>query len=272
MKVKWELAYYLIKAKKDVDSILFISKNIEQLKYIGLKDRVDSIRSDFFINCCIVLDNSVCNSKTMKKELCRREPIIERIYYERDKNCAHKDECYKSKEYSSIQEIADEMQSMITNVMTVCLEYLPNILTLDFVAHDKELFRLIYQTTAEVEKHIMKSKYAQGKYDSDEKGRSFKILHDIDEWRSISEDERPNYCVMFKDGLCLNEGLQERQDSCILFNLLFNKNIWCSANKNVRDKVDRLTELGCFDEYGRIMPPLEDLFLLEEAMEVLIDD
>ena len=38
---QWEIARYLIDAKKCVDSVLYISENAERLRYFGLKELVD---------------------------------------------------------------------------------------------------------------------------------------------------------------------------------------------------------------------------------------
>ena len=39
---KWELARYLIDAKKCVDSIMYIDENLVALKNIGVREKVDS--------------------------------------------------------------------------------------------------------------------------------------------------------------------------------------------------------------------------------------
>ena len=102
---KWELSRYLIDAKKSVDSILFINEHIKKIANLDIRGRVASLRRDFYINCCVVLDKSFPKDK---KKICEDE-VISSIYYERDKNGAHKDENYNPKEYNSFLAMADDM-------------------------------------------------------------------------------------------------------------------------------------------------------------------
>ena len=83
---KWELSRYLIDAKKCVDSIIFISDNIKAITNIDVRDKVNSKRNSFYINCCVVLDKSFPKKK---KALCDSDEIAKELYYERDKNSAH---------------------------------------------------------------------------------------------------------------------------------------------------------------------------------------
>ena len=140
MLSEWELARYVIDAKKCIDSIMFISDNLSKLRHIDIKKRTNSIRNEFFINCCIILDDTFGKCK---KELCNSDEVIKSLYYERDKNTAHKDINYKAKIYKSFREMIIDMKCQLKHLKKVCKDYLPVELTLDFVSHDKELFRLI---------------------------------------------------------------------------------------------------------------------------------
>ena len=70
---KWELARYLIDAKKCVDSILFIEENKSRLVNIGLRDEVSLLRQRFYINCGVVLDAQF--PKREKKTICDKNEI-----------------------------------------------------------------------------------------------------------------------------------------------------------------------------------------------------
>lgn len=155
MKGKWELARYLLDAKKDVDSMWYIAENAALLKYLNLRKKTNDLRREFYIDCCVVVDELVSSKKRSKKELCANDAIINRIYYERDKNSAHKDEQYRENEYSSLLEIKKEMQEQIIHVKGVAAECLPDNLTLDFVCYDREMFRFIHHVTADVEDEII---------------------------------------------------------------------------------------------------------------------
>ena len=91
---KWELAYYLIDAKKSIDTIMFMNQNKDKLNNISYKDNLKKCLSDFHIKCGIVLDNYIKASKEKKINICERNKLIRKVYYERDKNSAHKDANY----------------------------------------------------------------------------------------------------------------------------------------------------------------------------------
>lgn len=44
---EWELARYLIDAKKNIDSLLFIQLNIEKLTYLNIKERFVKFKWNF---------------------------------------------------------------------------------------------------------------------------------------------------------------------------------------------------------------------------------
>lgn len=104
MMTKWEFARYLIDAKKCVDSVLYIFINAEELRYIDLRKKINEIRNEFYIKCCVVIDKYIENSKQKKKGLCNTDEIINSLYYERDKNSAHKDEKYQAQQFDSLSE------------------------------------------------------------------------------------------------------------------------------------------------------------------------
>ncbi|MBR4434507.1 MAG: hypothetical protein IKS90_00175 [Clostridia bacterium] len=247
---KWELARYLIDAKKNVDSVLYISEHGQELSNINLRDKINNIRRSFFINCCVVLDKSV-----KKKEICASDKVIDSIYRERDKNGAHKDEDYQPKEYTSIYEIADEMKAQIIKVRKVCAESLPDCITLDFVPHDRELFRLVNGVNSNAEEIINKTKYPlRNTPITISAGFSKRIFHDTEDIRKIPESEKSDYAVVFENGINQYEGIQNRQDSCILVNVLYGQNIWCSVNSENFAVVEKWTKLGMIDTYGRPVP------------------
>ncbi len=99
---KWELASYLIEAKKVIDSLWYIILNEKQIDNLDLRSKVKDLRRKFYLNCGYVLENSGLN----KKDICARNDTIKGIFYERDKNEAHKDEDYKGKNRNEI--VVDE--------------------------------------------------------------------------------------------------------------------------------------------------------------------
>ena len=259
----WMLARYLIDAKKCVDSIIYISDNAEQLQYINLRERITQARDRFYINCAIVLDGHISNKRIAKRILCDEDDIVNAVYYERDKNAAHKDDNYEAVEFNSLSEMIDLMKQQISHIKDVCKESLPEVLSLDFVSHDRELFRMIHHLTKDEEEEIYKRKYPlRGAIDETIKSNDHAIIkeifHDTEDLKKIPHDKIQNYAVVMEDGICFEEGIQTRQDACIRINTLFGLNMWCSVNEESLVELKELKALGCFDEYGIIQAPPEN--------------
>lgn len=275
MKSKWELARYLIDAKKNVDSMWFVADNVKQLQYIDLRKKIRDLHAEFCLKCCFLLDEYILLREIRKKDLCAEDSVINRIYYERDKNIAHKDDQYLELDYPSIYGKKEEMEKQIIRVREVTTDCLPDILTLDFVPHDRELFRIVHRLNADEEDAISKRKYPyRDSFQDKGEGRVYKVFSDTEDIRKIPDNQKSEYAVVEENGICFNEGVQTRQDACIRFNVLWNQNMWCSINKALMDKVKKLTELGYFDAFGIIQPLPRDPILrakIEIILETLID-
>ena len=242
---KWELARYLIDAKKNIDSLLFIQLNIEKLTYLNIKERFDKIQMEFYLKLCYILDDVF---KKNKKQICASNKVIKAIYDKRDKNNAHKDKNYIPKNYQSWNEIITIMKEQIEEVRKVCFEKLPNVLTLDYVPHDKELFRFIHGINKEKEDQINNQKYTIYSNIENKTKINKKVFNDTEEIKTITDDERKDYAVLFKNGINFYEGIQERQDSCIKANVLFGLNVWCVFT-DVLKVIEKLREKGLINEY-----------------------
>lgn len=248
---EWELARYIIDTKKNIDSLLFIKLNFEKICNINLKEKIDTIQREFYIKLCVVLDDVF---KRKKKEICNTNSIINRIYNERDKDKAHKDKNYIPPNYTSLDDIINAMREEIQEVRKVCNDNLPSILTLDFVPHDKELFRFINGLTNDKEEEIKRKKYKLYETKNIFGNKITKnIFNDTEEIRHIKEEEKNNFAVIMKDGINFYEGLQERQDACIKLNVLFNGNMWCQMKKNLIDEIELLREYDIIDQYDMLL-------------------
>ena len=245
---KWELARYLIDAKKSVDSIIFIEDNKPALLNIGIKNEIDHLRQEFYINCDAILD--VRFPKGEKKRICEANETVRSIYYERDKHAAHKDANYKPKDYDSLMAMADEMQSQLLCVRQLCSDVLPDVITLDFVSHDRKLFRLIHHITPEIEEQIKKIKYPMyGQIPEDAKPLPpKKVFHDTEEIHQIPDGNKNDYAVIMDAGINTYEGVQNRQDWCIRINVLFGYNAWAQFNPEGMEIYERLRELSFYNE------------------------
>lgn len=246
---KWELARYLIDAKKCVDSISYIDNSSSIISNIDIRKKVNEKRDEFYIKCCIILDNKYKNTKH-KKAICCKDEIIRGLYYERDKNSAHKDPNYKASKYTSYAELVSVMKTQILHVKELCKEILPTNISLDFVPHDSDLFRLVHGLTAEKEEEISNVKYPfkETSKKNDDSSIDVKIFQDTEDIRDIEESEISNYGVLTENGINNYEGLQKRQDACIRINVLQGKNMWVTANMEAFNKFEQLKEIGFLDE------------------------
>lgn len=274
---EWENARYLIDAKKTVDSLIFISLNEKKLSNLNLQEKCENLRQKFYINVCVVLDRVFSKNK---KDICEHDSTINRIYYERDKHAAHKDEDYCPREYSSLHEEIEDKKSELMHVREVCKDILPEILTLDFVAHDKELFRYIFKISPDDEECIIKAKYPRVENefcyipenddllsDSDIEKRLSIIakqfgldsirLNKNETWsadivKELSDEDKKKIAYLIPDGLNSEEGLQNRQQACIYINIMFNQNIWVYPNDEVLDQIRNMKKDGILDEYETV--------------------
>jgi len=252
---KWELARYLIDAKKCVDNIIYIEKNIDFLENIDIREKVNTKRREFYINCCIILDKTFPKKK---KELCATDDIVQRLYYERDKNFAHKDSDYKSVAYNSLADMISDLQNQISHLKELCKEALPSVISLDFVPHDRELFRLINGLTVEKETSIDREKYPlKNSSTTNEKRKIYKIFHDIEELRDINNSDVNSFVTIVENGINDFEGLQYRQDFCIKSNVLYGQDMWCKVNLNSIKIMDELKRIDVIDKYN--IPQIESL-------------
>lgn len=222
---KWQLVRYIIDAKKDVDSISFISKSVLLLRNLDLRKIINYKLTEFYINLCIVYDKSLGSKKSQLK---KSDKIIEETYYQRDKNYAHKDEDYKKVEIQYDLLIAT-MQEQLQYCVKQCSNSLPEELTLDYVCYDRDLYRFINKIDYEKEEEIKKQSFPNYHKNDGNLLKPLKVFEDTEDIKNISNNE--NYAIIFDTGICEEEGLQNRQDSCIKFNVLHNTNVWCSLRK-----------------------------------------
>ena len=165
MKNKWENANFLITAKKCIDSFLYISNNILELSNLDLREKTDKLRQIFYINLVNVLDE-LFNTTTRRKNVRQSDKIINRIYYERNKKSAHNDDDYKPWIYNTLEEEIQDKKNELLHIKEVCAVVLPDIITIDFVPHDKELFRLVNRLNATLETDANRIKYPNSTFHS----------------------------------------------------------------------------------------------------------
>lgn len=246
---KWEIAQSLIDAKRVIDSLMYISNNIAKLGNLDIRSKTKALNDAFYISLCVVLDKTLGKKK---KAVCEGDSVIGRIYYERDKHAAHRDKSYKKREYASFSEEIAEKKNEILHVRKVCCDLLPSAITLDFVPHDRDLFRQIHHITPEKEEEIKRIKHPNYKRQENYEGidsKSYHVLYDIEDVGDLSETEKNDYCDVMEAGLNSYEGVQNRQDACIRINVLYNQNMWASVNYDALELIEEMKKSGLLDEF-----------------------
>ncbi|MCI6524631.1 MAG: hypothetical protein PUG97_02470 [bacterium] len=239
---KWELARYLIDAKKCVDSVLFIAENVKALSNLSLRDIVEDRQRKFYINVKVIYDKSV--SKADQKTLKSTDIIYEETCKERDKNYAHKDDNYIQPDYESILEIANIMKERLQHCFKLCKDSLPDVLTLDFIDYDRDLYRFLNKIDTEKEEELLSLQHPLYgvKPTEEELKNSFtrKVFNDTEDIKKINNPD--DYAVIMKSGLTVREGIQEMQDACVRINVLTNQNMWAEPNMKVIEEMKKMIE------------------------------
>lgn len=239
---KWELARYLIDAKKCVDSVLFIAENVKALSNLSLRDIVEDRQRKFYINVKVIYDKSV--SKADQKTLKSTDIIYEETCKERDKNYAHKDDNYIQPDYESILEIANIMKERLRHCFKLCKDSLPDVLTLDFIDYDRDLYRFLNKIDTEKEEELLSLQHPLYgvKPTEEELKNSFtrKVFNDTEDIKKINNPD--DYAVIMKSGLTVREGIQEMQDACVRINVLTNQNMWVEPNMKVIEEMKKMIE------------------------------
>lgn len=271
---KWELAKFLIDAKKDVDSILYCSLHSKEARFVDLKNKIELKKADFYINCCVVLDDAY--GRKEKKKLCAENQLIKENYYERDKNSAHKDYDYHGRNFACLDEMVKKMEEEIIGVKDACKNHLPEQLTLDFVPHDRETFRMINGiSNDEIEEKILKQKhplYHQNNGNGKIVSENVPVLQDISQLRHMPEEAKKKYCTIVDDGINSYEGLQNRQDWMIKTNCLFGTNMWVSPNLDSFKRMTRLQELGIYDQFEILHPEVLNNDKVKKELEKILKE
>lgn len=225
---EWQLARYLIDAKKCIDSLLYINHNFKKLNNLDLREIIESKLRHFYINLCIIIDYSY--KKKDLSEIKKNDETIRKIYYERDKNYAHKDENYQKEDFLKLNNLINRLKKELNYCLEKCKDKLPKDISIDYVSYDKNLFRFVNQISPELEQKIKSVLY------QNETTNSNKIINVFDDTEDIKKiKDNNNYTVIVENGLTLEEGLQNRQDFCIKVNVLQGLNVWYTTSSNYTD-------------------------------------
>ena len=239
--LKWEIARYLIDGKKAIDSIMFISENIENLKNLNLRNIVYEKLETFYVKIRVVYDKSF--TKLEKKKLIEEDDIYKATIYETDKNYAHKDEDYEVKKLEDLKCLIEVLKKQLVHCREICSKSLPNVITLDFIPYDHDMFRIVNGITPKREEILEKILFTKEENNvSNEQTKDLKVFEDTEDIKLVNNIKE--YGVIIKNGINFFEMLQNRQDACIKFNVLFNQDIWCNVNRNLIE-IEKQFEMIC---------------------------
>ena len=244
---KWIIASYVFNAKVKIDSLSYIAKYHRKIPTGALRNLIEPIYLDFFIESSAVLDNHIdlisssrSNEKTSRKSL-NEKPEIKEIYYWRDKFAAHHDvdalgfglngSFYDWKNH------IEHMKHLLDTVVSVCRKNLPESFKIDYLVHDAISFRLVNRIDRNREEQIYNLQHPlRHELENDTNGVLYKGINSVDDvcryLRSKNVLMQPNrVCSVIEAGINKEETFQNLQRSCIINNILYNMDLWVSKGE-----------------------------------------
>ena len=219
----WINTEYFIDAFRCVCSLSYLEEHNEICQFINSKDFIDGKLHRFYINLCALVDIhcdcSVSNSKrsAYKKMLKIMCPAFDWMFYERDKNAAHKDSDYIINSDISMSELIIKMKDAISTTKVVCSNVISNKIEYEYYAYDSLLFRYVNGITPDLEKGFNDSIYIKQQC-TDKNSIVFKAISDVRQVRNLKPND--DYCVICTNGLIGQpyDMLEHRQDMCFKLN------------------------------------------------------
>ncbi len=98
---------------------MYIADVLPELEHIPVRAYVNSNRQTFIY--VAVSSWIMCIYQKKEKQAIRsKDSIVTEVYYQRDKNYAHKDKDYEAVAYDSLNTMAAEMREQLLHIATVC--------------------------------------------------------------------------------------------------------------------------------------------------------
>lgn len=240
----WINTQYFIEAIRCVCSLLYLWENSSVCEFIDAHDFVDGKLQRFYINLCALVDIHCAISKSKsergkyKKTLKTMCPSFDWLFYERDKNAAHKDRDYIVNQNDTPDEMVTKMKQAIADVQNVCINVISPIIDVRYYAYDPLLFRYIHGITPDIEKRFNEIIYSHKNYSVED--YSLRVVSDTRQARTLTN--MTNYCVLGRNGLMGQpyDMLQCRQNLCLLLNAIYETNMWVDLRDGVAKKDESL--------------------------------
>lgn len=249
----WINTEYFIEAFRCVCSLSYLEEHNEVCQFINAKDFINGKLHRFYINLCALVDIhcecSVSDSKrsAYKKMLKTMCPSYDWIFYERDKNAAHKDSNYLVNLDISLSELIMHMKNAIRITNIICSNVISDKIEYEYYSYDSLLFRYVNGITPDLEKAFNDSIYTKPQV-NEKNCTIFKTILDTKQVRSLKSDA--NYCIIGTNGLMGQpyDMLEHRQDMCFRLNAWSGSDAWVTLqNKDATEMLDIFfIMLNCF--------------------------
>lgn len=241
----WINTEYYIQAFRCVCSLLYLDKHTDICQLINAKDFIDGKLHRFYINLCALVDihcdYATSNSKrsSYKKMLKTMCPSYDWIFYERDKNAAHKDCDYLYKSDMTLSDLLTKMKRAINTTKYVCSNIISDKIECEYYAYDSLLFRYVHGITPELEKAFNDSIYIKQQFDEKD-CITITNISDAKQVRNLDPNE--HYGVVCTNGLMGQpyDMLEHRQDMCIRLNAWYGCDSWVTMNKDGIDEMQNI--------------------------------
>lgn len=242
----WINTEYFINAFRCICSLLYLEEHNEVCQFINSKDFIEGKLHRFYINLCALVDihceYSMSNSKraSYKKMLKIMCPAFDWIFYERDKNAAHKDSDYVVDIDRSMPGLIAKMKIAISTTKNICSNIISDKIKYEYYSYDSLLFRYVNGITPNLEKVFNENFYNVQQCNWYNDALIYKNIADARQVRNLKSDN--NYCVICDNGLIGQpyDMLEHLQDFCIKLNAWQDCDAWVTIQDNKAKEVLKL--------------------------------
>ena len=239
----WINTEYFINAFRCICALSYLEKHNEICRFINAKDFIDGKLHRFFINLCALVDKhceyAISSKRSAYKKMIKTMcPAFNWMFYERDKNAAHKDSNYNVtlNMNVSMPKLIRKMKHAIRTVECICSDVISDKIEYEYYAYDSLLFRYVNGITPSLEKSFNDIIYIKPQLEPKD-AIFFYNISDARQVRYLEQDI--NYCAICTNGLmgCPYDMLEHRQDFCFIVNAWLNHDLWVTLNNSDAKKM-----------------------------------
>lgn len=247
----WINTKYFIDAVRCVCSLLYFYEHGGISQFIDSIDFVDGKLHRFYINLCALVDihcdltkskSERVHYKRMLRVMC---PSLNWIFYERDKNAAHKDVDYDVTKVLLASVVVEKMKHAIDTVHCVCANTISSEISVCYYAYDPLLFRYVNGITPALEKkwNDCYRFFFEPCNTTGDVEKSFRLIWDARQLRTLDDVE--DYGILVQRGLIGQpyDLLQHAEDFCIKLNAMSGSNVWISCGYREDEVLESVQQL-----------------------------